>query len=491
MAKSRYTGRFIVRLTNDVVVKISDRAQNLALSDLESLQDLAEGLHGLDALKRFFRKYPQHPTFRALAGVPNAQILQREEQARLSPFPPLHSLVAYFIADTRGWKNTARSRRYLTELRKTHGIDLVYEESKLRAPTWAVTPADPYIKAQGYLNAAPQGIGANTTEVWGVFDGSGVGFVDVEAGWNLSHHDLPPAQGNTQPIVNDNDPLSVDHGTAVLGIVLARPPAGQVRKGINGIAPGASFIGVSSWYEDKKTGKAATEAAAPGADGVDPAVALAIYQAALQLGSGDVLLIEVETAIGYPIEVEDLTLDQIRNAAGNDIIVIEAAGNGTGTVGRDLDKPPTGRPGGPKVTRSLNRSAGSFVDSGAILVSACRSVLASGQHRRKGYANYGSRVDCYAWGEHVATTGGFGLGPPGGKNGSYTDSFSGTSAASAIIAGVTLLAQQMARKKSGGASLRPEAMRKLLSDWTHGTGVIGPKGQIGVMPDLQMISQLP
>ena len=486
MPASRYTGRFVVRLTNDVAVEIANRARNLALADLETLQDLAEALAGLAALKRLFVKYPAHPTFRALAGVPNLQILQREEQARLSPFPPLHSLTAYFISDTRPWKSRARSRRYLTDLRRTPGIDLVYEESGLRASAWAVTPSDPYVQTQGYLNAAPQGVGANTLTVWGSFDGRGVGFADVETGWNLNHRDLPPAQGK-QPIVNANDPLGADHGTAVLGIVLARVPASENREGITGISPGASFIGVASWYDDQQT-----DAQGVGANGADPDIAGAIYQAALQLSKGDVLLIEVETAIGYPVEVEDLTLDQIRNAAGNDVIVIEAAGNGTGTVGRDLDKPPTGRPGGPKVTRSLNRSASSFVDSGAVVVSGCRSVVTStGQHRRKGFANYGSRVDCYSWAVNVATTGGYGLGPAGGKNSTYTDSFHGTSAASAIIAGVTILAQQMARQKSGGHPLLPDAMRRLLSDWAHGTGVLGPKGQIGVMPDLEAISRLP
>jgi hypothetical protein len=90
----------------------------------------------------------------------------------------------------------------------------------------------------------------------------------------------------------------------------------------------------------------------------------------------------------------------------------------------------------------------------------------------------------------VATTGGYGLGPPAGKNRSYTDSFDGTSAASAIIAGVAILTQEMTKKKTGGQHLLPEEMRALLSNWSNGTGVIGPKGQIGVMPDLKVISTL-
>jgi hypothetical protein len=490
VAPSTHTGRFVVRLTDDIALKIAERAQVLALADLESLQELADTLDGLDALKKFFTRYPKHRTFRALASVPNSEILKREENAKASHFPPLHSLTAYYIADTRSWKRPTRSRQYLAELGRMPGIGLVYEESKLRAPG-AVAPADPYVKAQGYLNAAPEGVGANTPEVWGSFDGSGVGFVDVETGWNLNHRDFPAPLGKPQPLVNANDALGADHGTAVLGIVLAKVPANQQREGITGLAPGARFIGVSSWYDDQRpTGYEAEEA---GQDRDDPYIATAIFQAAASLGRGDVLLVEVETSIGYPAEVEELSFTAMRNAAGNDVIVIEAAGNGTGTVGRNLDKPPTGRKGGPPKDRSLNRTAGSFQDSGTILVSACRSNLTSnGEHRRNGFANYGSRVDCYAWGENVATTGGYGLGPNNGPNSSYRDDFHGTSAASAIIAGVAILAQDIASGKPGGRLL-PLAMRALLSDPANGTAVLGPtkKPQIGVMPDLKKISALP
>ena len=470
MPESPYTGRFIVRLTRPVADRIADRARNLAFADLESLQIVARALD-LHGLSDVFSRYPPHPTMRGVAGVPNSQILQREEQAAASPFPPIHSLTAYFIVDPRPWNNRALSRRYLADLRRAPEVDLAYEESKLRAPdAWAVDPADPFVKHQGYLNAAPEGVGANTEAVWGAFDGAGVSFADIESGWNLNHVELPRAVGN-QPIVNVNDPIDADHGTAVLGIVLAK----QDGAGITGIAPGARFIGVASWLVGQSTAL--------------PDIAGAIYAAATRLGKGDVLLIEVETAIGYPVEVEDFTFDQIRNASGNDVIVIEPAGNGTGTVGRDLDKPPTGRPGGPQKSRSLNRNAASFLDSGAVLVSACRSRLtSSGLHRRIGYAGFGSRVDCYAWGENVATAGGSGLGPSQSKNRSYTDSFSGTSAASAIVAGVAILAQDMAREKLG-RDLLPLDMRTLLSNPANGTGVLRPSGNtmIGVMPDLEAI----
>ena len=467
MPTSSYTGRFVVRVTDSVAARISRRAQNLALSDWQTLQDLAEDFD-LPGLRRIFSKYPKHPTRRAIAGATNAEILKREEaQAASTEFPPLHSMTAYFIVDSRPWKDRAKSRRYLEDLRKAPEVDLVYEEAALRSPqNWVVDPSDPFVQYQGYLNPAPDGVGVNTVEVWGAFGGGGVGFVDVESGWNLNHVDLPSPALGRNPIVNKNDPIDADHGTAVLGIVL-----GQVNQaGITGLAPAAKFVGVSSWMAG------ATQ---------DPDIVGAIYEAVGQLGKGDVLLIEVETALGYPVEVEELTFDQIRNASGKDIIVIEPAGNGTGTTGRDLDKPLVGSKG---VAAS---AVSAKPDSGAILVSACRSsTTTSGMHRRKGYAGYGTRVNCYAWGENVATTGGGDLGSTAGKNNSYTGLFDGTSAAAAIIAGAALLVQDMSQHKSAH-TLLPTEMRTLLSDPQNGTAILAPSGtkqMNGIMPDLKAIS---
>ena len=78
---------------------------------------------------------------------------------------------------------------------------------------------------------------------------------------------------------------------------------------------------------------------------------------------------------------------------------------------------------------------------------------------RIGYAGYGSRVNCYAWGEEVVTAGWGYFGPMAGANRTYTDRFDGTSAAAAIIAGAAILVQQMAGA-SGGPGLRPDQMRR-------------------------------
>ncbi len=469
-ASSRYTGRIVVRVDRSVANKIRNRANTPGSPDLETLQDLATPLD-LDEFTTLFGGYPPHPTQRAIRGISNLELLRREERAQLSPYPPKHSLTAYFIADPRIWKSTARSHRYLADLNATPGVGLAYWERRHRSPNnWAVDPSDPLVKDQRYLDPAPGGIGANTADVWGSFDGSGIGFVDVEAGWNLQHVDLPAPTTGTRPLVNFNDPLQADHGTASLGVVLGQPNG----RGITGIAPKATFKGVSSWVADLE-------------EETDD-VPLAISAAMNVLKPGEVLLIEVETIDGFPVEIDDLEFQAIQTAAGNDLIVIEAAGNGTGTDGRDLDRASSeSRPGFP-----LKRGPG-FDDSGAIMVSACRADLTRStprRHRRKAYAGRGSRIDCFAWGDKVATTGGSGLGSTTGPNSSYTDSYDGTSAAAAIVAGTALLVQQAATLRRG-RPLTPTEMRALLSNPALGTGVLEPMGnqQIGVMPDLQAIAR--
>jgi serine protease len=210
------------------------------------------------------------------------------------------------------------------------------------------------------------------------------------------------------------------------------------------------------------------------------------------LQAGDVLLIEVETATGYPIEIEDPVFIAIQTAvSGAGLIVIEAAGNGTASTGRNLDDPLPPQNGLPP-TRSLNRALPSFEDSGAIMVSACRSTLTStGAHRRIAHDGYGSRIDCYAWGKNVATAGGTGLGPSAGPNRSYTKTFDGTSAAAAIVAGGALLVQDMSLESSNGRTrLTPTDMRALFAGRVPGTDILAPSGnqKIGLMPNLQAIA---
>ncbi|MGO7983942.1 S8 family serine peptidase, partial [Rhizobium johnstonii] len=84
--------------------------------------------------------------------------------------------------------------------------------------------------------------------------------------------------------------------------------------------------------------------------------------------------------------------------------------------------------------RILKRDHEDYRDSGAIMVAAGSSTV---PHERLDFSNYGSRIDCFGWGEGIDTTGGSGTG-----TGDYTTGFSGTSGASPIVAGAALLLQR-------------------------------------------------
>jgi hypothetical protein len=102
-------------------------------------------------------------------------------------------------------------------------------------------------------------------------------------------------------------------------------------------------------------------------------------------------------------------------------------------------------------------------------------------------SNFGSRIDCFAWGEDVRTTGNF----PGSSNGMKnrsTHSFCGTSSAAAIIAGVAVAVQSIV-EANYHCRLSPIQMRAILGDERYATpsakGMLQDK--MGVMPDLKKI----
>lgn len=469
---SKYTGRLVVRLAPPVVARIAARAKDPALPDWPGLQELTTAL-GLDGLRGIFQRYPSLPSYPSVRGTRISRILQREMRARATDFPPPRSLTAYYIVDPREWRDADLAERLLAELNALpkNEVELAYREFGVELPgNWVVDPGDPLVRDQGYLHAAPKGIGAKTKQVWGSFSGKSVGFVDLEAGWNLEHEELPPSAAGAIPIRNVNNPLYADHGTNVLGIVLGQPNG----TGITGIAPGADFVGVTSYIASLAPFTIDIAGAIDGAMDV--------------MKRGDVLLLEVETSEGYPIETDEVVFIAITEAVAEGIVVIEAAGNGSSEGAHDLDEPMPWRQGDPPPV-DLNRGSPGFQDSGAVMVSACEAgEVSQGGHLRLDFAGYGSRVDCYAWGEKVVTAGGGDLGQAGDPDREYTSSFSGTSSASAIIAGAALLVQEMAVDKRGGR-LTPTKMRSTLSDANTGTSILKPQGSttIGVMPDLRAI----
>ena len=324
-------------------------------------------------------------------------------------------------------------------------------------PKTVKVESDPAAKYQGYQKSAPRGIGAR--DVWDRLGSSGVGVrvIDVESGWFLEHDQLPSIT-----LVSGLNSDHPEHGVKVLGILAAKDDD----EGIVGLCPKASF-GVASIVRN--------------ANDQNVFCATAIREGAAMLGEGDILLLEIqsknpETGIdGYPVELQLDVFDAIQDATDDGIIVIEAGGNGE----HDLDDLQTDE------GYALQRGGQEFKDSGAIMVGACRNSKSKKKHWRYDTSNYGSRIDCYAWGEGVTT-----LGHPPNE---LEKLFNETSAASAIVAGAAAIVQGIVRDRhekdpTWPACLKPAEMRQLLA--TNGTASQdAAQFPIGLMPDLAAIVQ--
>ncbi len=218
-------------------------------------------------------------------------------------------LASYFaIVVPRGMEAT----EVATEVSTWPRVELAYVEGRPGPPPAVNAADDPLSANQGYLSAAPAGIDAHFA--WTEADGSGIGFVDLEQGWILDHEDLPTSIPVIGPGSAHPDPMWVNHGTSVLGIV-----AGVDNdKGTVGIAPHTSVRVVSQWFEPA---------------GQEPffgtAIALALAMAEMQ--KGDILLIETTAPpvakFGWvPAEVDPLVFDLIKTATGRRVFVCRRRG---------------------------------------------------------------------------------------------------------------------------------------------------------------------
>jgi hypothetical protein len=320
---------------------------------------------------------------------------------------------------------------------------------------------------QRYLGDPPEGIGARY--VWEKYpgaDGTGVKIIDIEGGWNFSHQDLQVSQGGLVGGTENNNPEWMKHGTAVLGII-----GGDNNEfGITGVCPGAYVQAVSNTDSTVVWG-----------------TARAIQHAADQLDPGDIILIELQLPgpiaefvpnseqIGYiPVEWWDDNLAAIQYATNKGVIVVEAGGNGKENLD-DLiyDNPltPQGRFG----DTWRNPFKRDPTDSGAIIVGAGAPpagthgiTTKSDRSRLAEFSNYGTMFDAQGWGVQVETCGWRGevrLGADDDEDLQYTNVFSGTSSAAAMVAGA-LGCMQGARKCAGLSPLTPSEARELLrSKW--------------------------
>lgn len=354
------------------------------------------------------------------------------------------------------------------ELAAAREVEWVHPEPAPTDPP--VMGDDPMLPSQRYLNAAPEGVDARYA--WTLAGGNGAGsrLVSVERGWYLDHEDLRAHAPSLIGGLNDDH---LEHGTASLGLAVARDNT----LGCIGVAPAVDSVRCAGqWRMD---------------NGVKfYSSAQAIFDALEVMEPGDVLLVcaqmDFEISPGnwrkVPVERYPPTFDMIRLAAALGLTVVEAAGNGGGTIAScDLDELRDDHG-----DDFLRRASPAFRDSGAIMVGASSPFDASVPgfaYDRLGGTCSGSRVDCFSWGGAVFTL----SSDRAGTQSTY-DITTGTSAATPVIAGVALAVQGMARAVLG-YPLSPLQLRQILSDPTLGTSSRnGLADGIGVMPNLRAIA---
>lgn len=301
-------------------------------------------------------------------------------------------------------KNNVSMEDIVSQLTK---LDFVLSAFPTMLP--APTPSTPdFSEIQHYLTR-DRGVNADFMHQVDGGKGENVKIADIEYSWNENHEDLTSIDSTNKIAVGDAvDPFNnTDHGTAVAGILVGD----HNEFGINGITPEAELLMVNSYSDNY---------------GWDPAEA--IYQALPNLNPGDVILLEQQAygptpveADYVPIEIIPSVYDAIVTATSMGVIVVEPAGNGNQNLDDNSyygNKFPFDKP-----------------DSGAIIVGASNGCTGINQNSRANFSTYGNRVDVYAHGGCVASTG-YGYLHNTSTNTKYTSSFGGTSSASAITAGI-------------------------------------------------------
>merc|ERR1719464_610988 len=272
--------------------------------------------------------------------------------------------------------------------------------------------------AQGYARAGQ--LDADYLHSLGA-DGSGMMYADCEFSMNFNHQEFKNSRITEEsnfPVGNEQR----DHGTASVGIAL-----GGDGYGVKGLA-------------NKADGYFFSELPASGRYNRDRAVAAAVAK----VRAGDIVLLEMQTGSPYgPAELTQSIWSIVKMGADAGVVVVAAAGNGN----RDLDSS----------TDASYRARG---DSGSIIIGA-----GTPRHSKASFSTYGSRVDVQAWGDWTVMTSGYGectgfsgSSTPGSR---YTNTFAGTSSASAITAAGLTLFQSWALRELG-APLAPRVLRDIL-----------------------------
>ncbi len=482
--KAAYTGVPAGTVVERVVIKFHEgtrvrlRQRVLVALDREERQKGALGGLGLTAARvasdvaEALMLVELHPRVKGLGRLFSAAeevLAARKASGEARSGRQLADLSLYYELALEPGTRAGDLDQLLAGLNALDSIEIAYAEAPAKPATTGIDLLAPAAEKSGtpdfqdlqlYLEPAPLGIDAYYAWTIPGGKGQGVQIVDAEWGWRITHEDMPPLSPSSDP--NSSSQSARNHGTAVLGIMVAVDNG----FGVTGIANQAQ-AGFESVVENGSTD-----------------VPDAINDAAMAAGNGDIIVVEVHRQgpatpdsdcdsdcdwhCDYiAVEYEQADYDAIVAATANGTQVVEPAGNGQ----TDLDDP--------KYGGAFDRTVR---DSGAILVAASEST---GRFPTC-FTNWGSRIDVHGWGRDVVTMGKGDLFdgdlPGGDEDRFYTAIFGGTSSAAPIVAGAAASVQGAAL--AGGLGIQdPLSIRQLLSD--TGTPQDSGTKNIGPLPDLR------
>ncbi len=356
--------------------------------------------------------------------------------------------------------SAAAAKSIIDELNAEADVEIAYYQP---APEPAEGPAEPAVTPnfqvdQDYLEPAPGGVDAYYS--WGQPGGRGQGvqIIDIEGAWRDTHEDLTSSLGGE---LSGSQMTALDwrnHGTAVLGEMIADSNG----FGVTGIAYGAEIgmVSISS---------------------LSTAEALSLATESLE--PGDAILIELhapgprynfesrDDQLGYiAMEYWQANFDAIQIATAKGILVCEAAGNGAENFDDAIYE---------SVFDTTYRNSHAIVCGAG----APPSGAYGADRSRLGFSNYGERVNLQGYGRGVVTTGYGGLYSTGGEDYYYTSTFSGTSSASPIVTGaVACLSGHY--QATYGVSATVDYVRELLVA-TGSPQYPNEAQKIGPRPDLE------
>ncbi|WP_297332060.1 S8 family peptidase [Flavobacterium sp.] len=339
----------------------------------------------------------------------------------------------------------------LNKLTSLPGITYAIKERQPVKPPIDILPITPdYFFSQEYIQGNP---GVNMQYAWDLgYAGSGVKVRDIEYGVNVNHEDLSEknvsiAEGMT--VSPDATVAFTEHGTAVIGVVYAD----HGTYGISGMAHEAEeAVLYPEWTIENGYNRI-----------------YAITQAIAGSDAGDVIIYEMQVPAFsefdfVPAEYDPLVWDLTKAATDAGIVILAAAGNGS---------------------QNLNSTAfaeyNNRGDSGAVIVGAGTYDT---NHDRLGFSTYGDRVNVQAWGYNVMTTGYGDLFAIGNDFNQYYTLFSGTSAATPIVASCAVVLQSYYYDKTGNY-LTSQQIRDILVQTGIQQGFLTQSQPIGPLPDMQ------